>query len=550
MSFRCAMKISHLHSPSIRIFHIDLLLAADQPLAAPVAFASTEEKLPENECCVGGSKKGEAVRARRVLALVKTWAPVVLSLVLLSLLAPLCYDRKFSAVTKGVRSRRLAGRGNTDDDDWSDYAYLESICAALGAWTPSEGSPEVSRASTAIMDEVLATLEEGVEDSSSLEVLGTGDAALVYEDLSGFVSSLPAPAGAEPQPFSSEKKVDVAWPAFDVGAAPFLPSHSSGEAKAFHREQSGAKRYRPEDAGEEEPRSSWKITKLDWRLEERLAQQAVAAQQPGWEPFPLAEQGDTGRGGIFFTDPLPVGVPEDKGPAPSYYSEPPSSFGPAPPSQTQPSAATSPTPETSTHGWEGKHAFVRIPRIAPGVVPRPLNVRAIYDEPGPLRHVWLLRRVRQVLLSGPLLSQEKVDVLVSLVEQLASHLNRVKVVDLSKITPYNATNVVGRLFLLYEAMSSISLALKVDWSNEPWWKHLADRVFPNVDTRKYGKNAYPFFVDLLSDMSNALKMFMSGVRPSEKMILSIKQRLLCSDSTTHHFRKTAWDDWRKDAENC
>ncbi|KAL8437700.1 hypothetical protein ACSSS7_000725 [Eimeria intestinalis] len=522
------------------------------PLPASVALASTLESVDEeNDCCVSGSTKSGPLKGRIVHPTLKIWGPLILSLLLLALLPPLCHDRKSSAVTKGVESRRLAEGDDTSEEDWVEYAYLESLCVSLGPWAPSTGLPDGARTSPAMVDEVLATLEEGGAESSSSDIPGISDEALVYQAVSGFVSSLPADPFEESSPISGDGGVDVARSTSQVGdeeSEHYMPPQASGEVLAVHHERSGRKHYRPEDAERPEPSLSWKIAKLDWPAIESSGQPVVAAQQLRREIHPRAQHSDASRVDNIHTDPLREGASYEE-PGSSSSLEPPSSFGPAPSLQPQPSAATSRAPETSPSDSGKTHPYVRIPSILPGVVPRPLNVDRIFDKRGPQSHVFLLREVREVLVTRPVLRLVDAHYLLDLAEQLANHMYNKMSTDITGEAPYKTTNLLGRRFLIFDVMYSVSVALNLNWPLQPWWRSLAERVPTEVDVSGYFKTAHPLYVSLIEDMVEALRLFKSGVRPKEEMIISIKRRLFCSKYATYYMKASCWNDWREDDKN-
>ncbi|KAL8445259.1 hypothetical protein Emag_005148 [Eimeria magna] len=472
--------------------------AADQPLAASVAFAPTQESVhDDNECCFSESTKGEVVKSRRVHFSAKTWGPIVLSLLLVALLAPLCYNSKISSVEKGVKSRRLAGGEDSDDEELSEFAYLKSLCVAVGAWEPGEGSGKDPRASPALVGEVLASLEEGMAESSSLGMPGTSGDGLVYETLTGFEGTLPAAFFGEPTPFGGDQRLDVEWSSLEGTAhagVHSMPTETGVDASALQHEELGRKRHRPED--EDKPCSSWKMPKLDWSPGEMFVHPFEASLLPGWVTPPQAAPSDVSQFEIPCTDPLPREVEQHEPETPSsYFPQTSSSVESSTSLHSQP-AATASTPETPRSDWDKIHPFVRVPSVLP--------------------------------------------------EQLANHMYNLMLKDISSKAPYGAVNLVGRRFLIWDALYCASLALNVPWAQEAWWKSLAEKAYPQLDVSSYSKNAHTFYVQLIDDMLGALRLFKSGERPDPALIVSIKRRLFCSDFTTYYLRTSSWDDWRED----
>ncbi|KAL8437698.1 hypothetical protein ACSSS7_000723 [Eimeria intestinalis] len=456
--------------------------------------------------------------------------------------------RRISAVSKGVESRRLAGREHTDEEERYEEAYLESLCLALGAWAPSEGLPGGPRASPGLVDEVLATLEEGVADSASLGITGISGDASVDPALSGFERILPASTSNLPSPISGDQGVDVFRSTLEARAAEahyFMPPQTSGHAPAYKHEHSKRKRYRPKDAGEDEPGPSSKIPTLAPPARETIVQPLELPPQSVWEALPPAS-GDVSRFQIPSTDDLTQGVPPHEVPFPSYHAPPSSSVVPVTYWQPPSSEATSGTSDTSLTDWEKKHPYVRIPSKLPGVVPRPLNADIIFDRQGMQRHIFLLREVREILVNKPVLLREDAHYLVTLVEELANHMYHQMSTEITKVPPYKATYMLGRRFLLYDAIYSASIALEVNWPRQLWWKTLAEKVPTDVCVDEYGRHAHQYYVELLEDMVEALRLFKSGLRPPEEMIISIKRRLFGRDCTLYFFKYKCWDDWRED----
>ncbi|KAL8450081.1 hypothetical protein Emed_002663 [Eimeria media] len=530
--------------------------AADQPsLAASVAFSSSEEKVNnENECCLSDSTKGEAVKARRMHSSSKVWVPIALSLLVVTLLAPLCYrTSRVSGIKKGADSRRLAeGEDNSDEEDLAAFAYWENLCASLGSWAPIKDSPPGPRASPALVDEVLATLEEGLAESAALGMPGTSPNVPVYETLSGYEKSVHAAPFYEPSPFTGHQQLDVTW-----SGGYLMPPESRVNVPVFQQQQEevGRKRHRPEGVGVEEPSASWKMPRLDLSSGQRIIQPLEAHHHYQWEAYrQAAPPGDLSQYPILFTDPLPEGVPPYPASLPSPHPSPPSSSSPVTPPQSQPAALATTTttaahtPETSSSPTEDKekHPYVRIPRLLPGVVPMPLDVEAIFDKRGPQRHTYLLREAHEILVHRPILLQQDANYLVSLAELLANHMYHTMATDLTRESPYKATSLLARRFLIFDILYSASAALNADWPRQRWWKFLAERVPTEVDSDSYGKHSHAFYLALIEDMVEALRLFKKGERPHEESIISIKRRLFCSEHTTYYMKASCWNEWRED----
>ncbi|KAL8445258.1 hypothetical protein Emag_005147 [Eimeria magna] len=527
--------------------------AADQPLAASVAFAPTQESVHDaNECCFSESTKKEVVKSRRVHFSAKTWGPIVLSLLLVALLAPLCYNSKTRSVEKGVESRRLAGGEDSDDEELSEFAYLEDLCASLGSWTPSEGLPEGPRTSPALVDEVLATLEEGLAESPSLDISGDSGHAPVYHAVSGFERSSPASTFEGPSPFGGDQWLDVGWSALGGGASVggyLMPTEARLDAPALQREELGRKRHRPGGVEEEEPCSSWKTPRLDLSSGERFARPLEAPQHPNLEAPPQAASSDLSQFQVLPTEDLPQEAPPSEAPVAAHHPPTPSSSAPVNSFQAQPAAATSKIRWTFPTDAEKKHPYVRIPSMLPDVVPTPVNLKAMFSSRGPQRHTFFLREAHEILVNKPVLLQQDAQYLVQLAELLANHMYNTMSKEITRESPYKVTSLLGRRFLIYDVLYSASAALNLDWPQQAWWKTLAEKVATEVDVRDYGKHSNPFYLQLIDDMVKALRLFKSGVRPSEEMIIGIKRRLFCGKYTTYFMRASCWDDWREDDKN-
>ncbi|KAL8450080.1 hypothetical protein Emed_002662 [Eimeria media] len=421
-----------------------------------------------------------------------------------------------------------------------------------------------------MVDEVLATLEEGVVESTSLEMPQTSPDVPIYQLLSGFEQSVHAAPFTEPSPFIGHQQLDVMWPAVQ-GEAPvggyLIQPESRVDVSALQQQQGevGRKRHRPEGVGVEEPSSSWKMPRLDLSSGQTFAPLPEAPHVPVWVVPPQTAPTDLSQFPILFTEPLPEGVSDfDLEDLSSLFPQTPSSPQPGPSSQLQPPQPPPPPPappaapaappttaltsfETPQSEWEKKHPYVRIPTMLPGVVARPFDVRAITCKRGPRRHVQLLRHIREILTKHPMINQQQVNALVFLAEQLANHMhNMMLVADMEGKSPYGTTNLLGRRVLVFDSLYSISIALNVPWPQQAWWRSLAERAYPNLDVTSYCKNAHAFYVKLIQDMLKALDLFRNGLRPAEEDLIDIKRRLFCSASTTYYLRTSSWDEWRED----
>ncbi|KAL8437699.1 hypothetical protein ACSSS7_000724 [Eimeria intestinalis] len=404
------------------------------------------------------------------------------------------------------------------------------------------------RASPGLVDEVLATLEEGVAESASLGISGISGDASVDPARSGLERILPASTSSLPSSISGEQRAAVIWSTLEGGPAAgayLMPPQASGDAPAFELEQLSRKRHRPEHAGDEEPCPRGKTQRLEWPPHE-FVRPPEAPQQWGLELSPQAALGHPSRIQVPSIHSLPQGVAPHETADPSYHAGTPSTFVSVTYSQQQASPARPQTLETYLTDWEEKHPYVRIPVLVPGVVPRPLNVDKIFETSGPRRHCYLLREVREIFVNKPLIVQHDAAYLVHLAEQLANHLFNRMSTDVGHQPAFMAVNLLGRRFMVYDALYSISAALDVNWPLESWWRILAEKVPSEVDISGYFSNTHTFYIPLIEDLTKALRLFKSGLRPSEELLISIKRRLFCDKLTTYYMKERSWDAWRED----
>ncbi|CDJ40284.1 hypothetical protein, conserved [Eimeria tenella] len=192
------------------------------------------------------------------------------------------------------------------------------------------------------------------------------------------------------------------------------------------------------------------------------------------------------------------------------------------------------------------HPYVRLPLLDSGVKLPPSS------EPSPrcttcprflARELLILRNI----FRSPFIGLQQARQITRIASRLEFHA-RTFMVNEPPSRPSAAVEVLGRRFLMLNAIYSIKKVLgnQVQWDN--WFSHLVRDVptdytqVPTPTTADFSLALYSFAVEL----SAAMKLYRMGSAPSDVTVLRIKQKLFCSPKIPRCFRKEEWAAFRCD----
>ncbi|KAL8443907.1 hypothetical protein Emed_006502 [Eimeria media] len=196
------------------------------------------------------------------------------------------------------------------------------------------------------------------------------------------------------------------------------------------------------------------------------------------------------------------------------------------------------------------HPFIRLPTAPRGLPLRQMNP----DDPPPRAYQRVtsteLLAVLRELFAKSKLTPEDVEVLLDATEALVrftrSHIRPISTSRMAHVLRH-----VGIIFMSADAIASTAEILGLNLPSNWWWSSFIES-FPQKDIvkepRKDVKEAAHVNYALLKRLFAALDIYKTGVRPPVKEVLSLKRKLLCSQTTLTYFRTSRWNPWRIDDE--
>ncbi|KAL8430599.1 hypothetical protein ACSSS7_005818 [Eimeria intestinalis] len=449
------------------------------------------------------SKRWKAASSdQRGASVLKLWGALLLSLIFAVLfMRPLCH-RNFESSLAGARLRRLGEKEHEGEGDVPRPTSpdLAELCFALGEWIPNPPSSGGTRESPSLVEAVLAELEaeleSGSESASSPPAVGTLDS-----DLGTSVS------GTCLKRLRSEEERGQAESLFPDPSSKVARTHSSASVEQQLPSQSQL--VHPSDK------------------ESRTGQLPLVQPSAGFTlffpqyvVFQAADQPSTSSSALLASA---GGASASSGPA---------SWPTVPGSDTVPL---------------GKHPFVRLPVLRPGVEPPQISPEWIkYGDFVPSKPCYILRHMRELFLE-PELGSLGASKLVRAAQELARHAYVRMTVDVSRFKPNRAADYMARRFMVLWSLYSASQVLRQDWSSQSWWRELMDRI-----PCRYCPQWRPHTIELgwnerlALELSEAIQKLKNGEPLPDSVVIDLKRKIFCLPESPFRFKSPWWDLWRDD----
>lgn len=196
-----------------------------------------------------------------------------------------------------------------------------------------------------------------------------------------------------------------------------------------------------------------------------------------------------------------------------------------------------------------KHPYVRLPKLEEGVVPRTIDLAALFHEGG--RHLsphTYLVTMRTLFLQETL-GQKDADLLMHAVERLVTtswhHTQRQR----KRRFPVQRVGVLGTYFMVLDSLVCAFELLGSYMRLPLWWgKFIAmydtAELAPGIDVR--GGEVADFHRMLQRRLIAALDTLKQGRRISPQELVVLKMQLFCSPFGQHQLKGPKWEPWRQD----
>ncbi|CDJ37774.1 hypothetical protein, conserved [Eimeria tenella] len=193
------------------------------------------------------------------------------------------------------------------------------------------------------------------------------------------------------------------------------------------------------------------------------------------------------------------------------------------------------------------HPFVRLPLLEPGADKDLPDLRALNLRGRSPLLAHSLKIVRSFLMK-PILNKIEVIELLKCEATMLRQAAQLIALSVDNLNPSSAVEVLGRRFLVLQALHSVAKLLGDHVANNVWYKSvfaLLPSSYSKRFRRSFGRWSERYII-LSRDLIEAMEMYRVGDEPSAERIIDLKRRLLCLPDSPSGFRRVAWSIWRTD----
>ncbi|CDJ66135.1 hypothetical protein, conserved [Eimeria necatrix] len=194
-----------------------------------------------------------------------------------------------------------------------------------------------------------------------------------------------------------------------------------------------------------------------------------------------------------------------------------------------------------------EHPFVRLPLLEPGAADDLPDLRALNLRGRCPLLAHSLKIVRSFLMK-PILNKVEVVELLKCEATMLRQAARLITLSVEHLSPSAAVEILGRRFLVFQALHSVAKLLGSHVANNAWYKSVF-ALLPSNYGKRLGQNIARWsqrYVILSKDLISAMELYRMGDEPSAEEIIDLKRRLLCLPDSPSGFRRVAWSVWRVD----
>ncbi|CDJ37550.1 hypothetical protein, conserved [Eimeria tenella] len=191
------------------------------------------------------------------------------------------------------------------------------------------------------------------------------------------------------------------------------------------------------------------------------------------------------------------------------------------------------------------HIFYRFPSLGKHVKPRKFSLSRAQELKNTKTCFSTLAYMRS-FLQKPHLDSWEADTVVTMSERLVAHLIYYHNTPLTTLTPSEAVAILGRRFLILDALLCAIKALGPAMDAPQWWPQVMPAVpgFWECKKRHFCVLRSKSYVLLAHRLSAAVETLKKGDRLGVKETIELKQELFCKESSIPDFKKPHWDPWR------
>lgn len=154
------------------------------------------------------------------------------------------------------------------------------------------------------------------------------------------------------------------------------------------------------------------------------------------------------------------------------------------------------------------------------------------------------------ILKKPSLTSMDVDQLLAHAERLCGYACGSMKVSRRRAHASSAIDTLGTAFLVMDTLHCAAEVLGDKSMKESWWPWMVSHIEsasyePRRDFVTIGKRSRN--VDVASTLHVALDFYRRGLRAPLRMVIGLKEALLCEPGASSKFKAERWNPWREDA---
>lgn len=198
------------------------------------------------------------------------------------------------------------------------------------------------------------------------------------------------------------------------------------------------------------------------------------------------------------------------------------------------------------------HAYVRLPKLQPGVIPMRLDLRRAFTSGHTsARPLTTMRIVRELLLKESL-NQTDANMLVCLLETLVAHCDQHQRMAPNPKDIRRMADVFGTRFILLEMIIAGIQVTQQDF-NLSEWRYFVSTIPHDMSGCPQGRiGGVPrksLYGGLARALSRALEILKKGQRPDNNVLYGLKYALFCISSIPTRFHSSIYDVWKEDCHD-
>ncbi|CDJ34555.1 uncharacterized protein EMH_0020960 [Eimeria mitis] len=152
------------------------------------------------------------------------------------------------------------------------------------------------------------------------------------------------------------------------------------------------------------------------------------------------------------------------------------------------------------------------------------------------------------LLKKKWLNLKDFEALMAHTERLCAYASGSMQVEIRRNRPMIAVETLGSIFLVLDTLYCLTEVLGSNAKKEVWWPWIVDRIknvrfTPYIGSRVRRRSRE---LDIALSLSYALDYYRQGQRPPLRLVVGLKEAILCAPGTTK-FKSSTWNFWRQDA---